>query len=58
MRLAEGRGLEAGNFNTMLREYFEAARKLPADIGACSRASTDCPGGRNAVFCKAAKEKK
>lgn len=57
-RLADGRGLDAANFNTLLGAYFDVARHLSANISAYSKASTDCPGKRNAFFCKAAPKKK
>jgi hypothetical protein len=54
-RLAEGRGMENGAFNDMLTAYYAAATGLPSAISAYSKARTDCPGTRDAVFCKAAK---
>jgi hypothetical protein len=54
-KLAEGRGMENGAFNAMLTAYYAAATGLPGAISAYSKARTDCPGTRDAVFCKAAK---
>jgi len=57
-RLADGRGMEANEFNRMLLAYFDAAMNMSKTIGDYSRGKTDCPGTRNAVFCPPAKKKK
>ncbi|MGH3925908.1 MAG: hypothetical protein ACRDTT_24120, partial [Pseudonocardiaceae bacterium] len=51
--LGNGRGQEANEFNAQFNKFKAAALDVGTDIAAYSRARTDCPGKRNAAFCKA-----
>lgn len=51
--LEDGRGQEANTFNAQFEKFKATVSNLSAAIRADTRAKTDCPGERNAAFCKA-----